>query len=109
MLNEVHACAPHVVPRYWRTKQGQEVDFVFTRAGLPPLGVECKWSDSSPGQLRGLRGFLRAYPDAEGLMVVPDVSREYVIAAGNSDVTVTDLAGLMERLNDRGGSHEQGA
>lgn len=100
VLNEVHARHPSLAARYWRTKQHQEVDFVFERRGACLLAVECKWSDSSLGRLRGLRAFGRAYPSAEALIVVPSLNREYAVGLDHGEATVTDLAGLIRRAGD---------
>jgi predicted AAA+ superfamily ATPase len=98
VLNEVHAQAPGTRARYWRTKRDQEVDFVLERRGAEPMAVECKWSEASLGDLRGLTAFLSAYPTALAVVVVPHLSREYSISLGQRSTTVTDLAGLIRRL-----------
>lgn len=98
VLNEVHARVPSLAPRYWRTKQHQEVDFVFEHPGATPLAAECKWSQASLGDLRGLRAFLRAYPDAAALVVVPVLDREYTIGLDGGEATVVGLEGLIRRV-----------
>jgi predicted AAA+ superfamily ATPase len=99
VLNEVHARVPVVRPRYWRTKQHQEVDFVFELGAKGLLAVECKWSDGSLGESRGLRAFKQAYPAADALVVVPGLEREYTIGLGGSQQgRVIDLEGLIKRL-----------
>lgn len=75
VLNEINSRLPGLPLRYWRTKQGQEVDLVVAAKGKPPIAVECKWG----GQDRehgGLRAFLRAYPKAQGVLVSPDRARD---------------------------------
>src|SRR5262249_48741698 len=54
VLNENHA---HLGPgsiHYWRSKHGNEVDFVLARRGAPPLAIECKWTVNQldPANLR---------------------------------------------------------
>lgn len=97
VLNELLAQVPGTRPHYWRTKSHQEVDFVLDRKGVGLLAVECKWSDASLGNLGGLRAFLRAYPEAEAIVVVPSLRREYKIGLEAQDATVTDLSGLVRR------------
>jgi uncharacterized protein len=97
VLNEVHACVPSLTPRYWRTKQQQEVDLVFDRRAAGLLAVECKWSEASIGRLRGLAAFMQVYPEAEPLIVVPWLRREYAVQVGSGEASVTDLAGLIRR------------
>lgn len=99
VLNEIQARVPGARPHYWRTKQRQEVDFVFSLGGNGLLAAECKWSDGSLGELRGLRAFKHAYPSAEAVVVVPDLSREYAIGLGGTHQgRVIDLEGLVKRL-----------
>ncbi len=54
---------------YWRTNR-HEVDFVVFRDGKP-LAVEVKFLGQpvKPRDLRGLRAFLRRFPESEGLVV----------------------------------------
>jgi predicted AAA+ superfamily ATPase len=99
VLNELHAQVPGLRPHYWRTKSHQEVDLVLDRKGDGLLAVECKWSDGSFGKLGGLRAFVRAYPEAEAVVVVPDLQREYAIGLDAHDATVTDLSGLIRRAS----------
>jgi predicted AAA+ superfamily ATPase len=99
VLNEIHARVPGARPHYWRTKHQQEVDFVFMRGDSLLLAVECKWSDASLGELRGLRAFIKAYPGTEAVVVVPRMEREYTIGLGGTHQgRVVDLEGLIARL-----------
>ena len=76
VLNELsaHLQAPSL--RYWRDKQGHEVDFIWTPRGRPPLAIECKWSarDFDPVNLAA---FGRAYPHHELLVVTTDARPAY--------------------------------
>jgi len=99
VLNEIHARVSTVRPHYWRTKQRQEVDFVCDLGEAGLLAVECRWSDESLGELRGLRAFKSAYPAAEAVVVVPSLSREHAIGLGGTQRgRVTDLEGPIARL-----------
>lgn len=55
---------------YWRTRTGQEVDFVLEH-GRQLLAMEVKWTED-PGQrhLAGLRQFLADHPQAAGGLLV---------------------------------------
>lgn len=53
--------------RYFRDRDGREVDFVVTEARKPILLVECKWSDS--GLDRGLRYLAGKFPDADAWQI----------------------------------------
>lgn len=49
--------------RYYRDRDGREVDFVVTERGAPVLLVETKWSDTAAD--RNLRYLKGRFPDAE--------------------------------------------
>ena len=49
--------------RYFRDRDGREVDFVVADGRRPVLLVECKWSDAEVD--RGLRYLKQRFPDAE--------------------------------------------
>ena len=104
VLNEIQARVPGARPHYWRTKQRQEMDFVFDLGERGLLAVECKWSEGSLGELRGLRAFKNAYPAAAAVVVVPSLSREYTIGLGGAQQgRVIDLEGLIARLAQQQG------
>lgn len=71
VLNELLAHTQSASVRYWRDKQGHEVDFVFVPRHGQVLALECKWSarDFDPA---GLRAFARNYPKARLLVVTTD-------------------------------------
>ena len=53
VLNELTAQLQTTALRYWRDKQGHEVDFIWLPRGRTPLAIECKWSarDFDPASL----------------------------------------------------------
>lgn len=53
---------------FWRTKQGDEVDFILSR-DRRPLPIEVKQSFHGEKDLKGIDKFLTAYPDAPGAYV----------------------------------------
>lgn len=59
---------------YWRSKHGNEVDFVFVPRGAPPTAIECKWTagDLDSASLRAFRG---AYPGGANYVVASDIDR----------------------------------
>jgi len=61
VLNELHAHLGRDPVRYWRTKHGNEVDFVIVRRGRPPIAIECKWA-ASEFDPAGIKVFRAAYP-----------------------------------------------
>lgn len=53
---------------FWRTYQGQEVDYVEARAGIIE-GFECKWSKNKIGKIS--KEWRRLYPDAPITTITP--------------------------------------
>jgi predicted AAA+ superfamily ATPase len=97
VLNELHARLQNREIRYWRDKQGHEVDFVIERRGAPPLAIECKWhyrGDSFPG----LEVFARHYPEADLLVVAADAEGSRTIRCGAGEARLLSLEALMGYL-----------
>jgi uncharacterized protein len=61
--------------RYFRDRDGREVDFVVVEGRRPQLFVECKWSDAEAD--RGLRYLKLRFPEAEAWQVSAVGSRDY--------------------------------
>ncbi|MCG3134166.1 MAG: hypothetical protein HMLKMBBP_01453 [Planctomycetes bacterium] len=101
VLNEIVARSPAREVRYWRDKQGREVDFVLAARGRPPVAVECKRS-AADFDAAGLRAFRARHPGAENLVVCMDVDRDTVRTLGGLPVTFTGLDGLAARLSSAG-------
>ncbi|MBI4412616.1 MAG: DUF4143 domain-containing protein, partial [Deltaproteobacteria bacterium] len=62
-LNLLCQQKPNMEIRFWRTKKGQEVDFIVVKNRVP-LPVEVKSSLTDTTVPPGLAAFLRAYPKA---------------------------------------------
>ncbi len=97
VLNELTAHVPMADLRYWRDKQGHEVDLIWTRRGRTPIAIECKWSarDFDP---TGLLAFARAYPETEILVVSPDAKPAFTREIAGVRVQALTLEGLVARL-----------
>lgn len=97
VLNEIHARHPGRSVRYWRDKQGHEVDFVIAARDPTPIAIECKWSadDVDPA---GLRAFVTRYPKARCMIVAQDVDRPYAKRFGALSVAVRGLEAAMQQL-----------
>jgi predicted AAA+ superfamily ATPase len=66
--------------RYFRDKDGREVDFVVTERGNPFLLVECKWGD---GDLdRNLKYLKGKFPEAEAWQISAVGEKDYVSPEG---------------------------
>lgn len=105
VLNELHAHLGREPIRYWRSKHGNEIDFVIAGRGRPPIAVECKWS-AKEFDPSGIRAFRAVYPEGDNFVVAADVDRTHTRAARGIPVTYVGLRGLVERLTSQ---HERQA
>jgi uncharacterized protein len=105
VLNELTAHLPLTGLRYWRDKQGHEVDLVCRGRGRTPVAIECKWSarDFDPVNLRV---FAKAYPSAALLVVAPDARPTFRRDFGGALVQFLTLDRLVDVLT---GAHAEGA
>lgn len=97
VLNELQGRLQARTIRYWRDKQGHEVDFVITSRGQPTMAIECKWAGEDIDS-RGLKAFLRRYPKSECRVVTSDVDRPYQRRYGNIAVQFVGLDSLVNEL-----------
>jgi predicted AAA+ superfamily ATPase len=61
--------------RYFRDRDGREVDFVVVEGRRPRLLVECQWSDAEPD--RGLRYLKQRFPEADAWQISAAGSKDY--------------------------------
>lgn len=80
-LHLVPQLKPNMEVRFWRTKRGEEVDFVLVKNRIP-VPVEVKSSMGKAEVPSGLRAFLQAYPKAPFGIVFCDAQRESVEVGG---------------------------
>jgi predicted AAA+ superfamily ATPase len=66
--NIVRQLKPNMEIRFWRTKHGDEVDFILLK-NRRPFAVEVKSELSKPEIPDGLKKFLSSYPDTVGATV----------------------------------------
>jgi len=85
--------------RYWRDKQGHEVDLIWAPRGKAPLAIECKWSarDFNPANLLV---FARAYPKATLLVTAPDARPAFTRKYSGIEVRFLTLDRLVALLAD---------
>jgi uncharacterized protein len=97
VLNEIVARMQQVGVRYWRDKQGHEVDFVFAPKRGTVAALECNWSakDFDPA---GLLAFARNYPDARLLVLAADIDRPFKRTYESSAVEFVGLNDALSRL-----------
>lgn len=97
VLNELHAYLQSREIRYWRDKQGHEVDFVLVPRRGGPTAVECRWS-SRDVDVPNLRVFRRQYPRGDSYLVAHDVQRPWTRRIDDFTLTVVGLGDLVERV-----------
>ena len=97
VLNELHAHLDPRVVHYWRSKHGNEVDFVLAKRGAPPAVIECKWS-TGDFDASGLKAFRGRYPGAANFVVAADVGAPFSRQFGNIRVRFVSLSGLIEEI-----------
>ena len=93
VLNELHARHGRAPLHYWRTKHGNEIDFVLARRGQPPTAIECKWT-ADHFEPPGLKAFRNRYPEGENLVVAHDVDRAYTKRFGDLSVRFVGLGAI---------------
>lgn len=76
VLNELFAHLQKRDIRYWRDKQGHEIDFIMLKEAKPVV-IECKWN-AEEFEIRNLRVFRRIYPEGENFVVANNVKRPYL-------------------------------
>lgn len=94
VLNELHAHLQSREIRYWRNKQGHEIDFILLKKRKIPVAVECKWK-AEEFDPANLQVFLRQYPQGKGIVVASDISRSYQRKYGNISVRFLRLSELI--------------
>jgi hypothetical protein len=92
-LNQLHGRLQIRDIRYWRDKQGHEVDFVLADRRGPPTAIECKWS-ASHFDAANLRAFRQLYPQGRNLLFAQDVDRPYELKDRQVTVDVFPLSEL---------------
>jgi predicted AAA+ superfamily ATPase len=97
VLNELHAHVGRSRVHYWRSKHGNEVDFVLPAVAPGPMVVECKWSvgDFDPA---GIQAFRRRYPRGRNLVVTADRTPPFTKRYGDIAVRFVSLPALIEAL-----------
>jgi len=97
VLNELTAQLQTAGLRYWRDKQGHEVDLIWAPRGKSLVAIECKWSarDFNPANLLV---FARAYPKATLLVTTPDARPAFTRNYSGIEVQFLTLDRLVARI-----------
>ena len=97
VLNELHAHLGREPIRYWRSKHGNEVDFVVMARRAAPVAIECKWS-ADDFDASGVTAFRARYPNGATYVVATDVTHAFAKTYRGVRVQFVSLSGLIERL-----------
>lgn len=95
VLEHLQARFPDTPVRYWRDKQGREVDFVLAHRRDQVDAIECKWNpDAFDGT--ALQVFRSYYPEGHNFLVSPAGAPGYAKRFGALDVRVCTPAELVQ-------------
>jgi predicted AAA+ superfamily ATPase len=101
VLNEIQGRLQYRGSRYWRNKQGAEVDFVIPRRGdAGPIAIECKWQAAS-FEPNALSAFRHLYPEGDNFVVAPDVETSYTRTYKGFKAEFISLEQLISRLSSQ--------
>ncbi|MBX7209542.1 MAG: ATP-binding protein [Verrucomicrobiaceae bacterium] len=93
VLEYLQAHLPDTPARYWRDKQGREIDFVIPRQRDVVDVIECKWSSSAfDGQALGV--FRSYYPKGRNYLVTPSQAPAFMKRFGTHEVLVCNPSEL---------------
>lgn len=97
VLNELHAHFGAGAIHYWRSKHGNEVDFVLARRGQPPVAIECKWS-TAEFDPAGVKAFRARYPKGPSYVVSADTGSPLTRRYGALGVRFVSPTALVAEL-----------
>jgi len=99
VLNEIQGRLQRRAVRYWRNKNGAEIDFVLPRRGdRPPIAIECKWK-ADTFEPRAIEAFRRLHPVGPNYVVATDVDAPYARSWDGLEVEYVSLEQLIARLS----------
>ncbi len=93
VLEQLQAHFPDTPVRYWRDKQGHEVDFVLAAGRDEADAIECKW-DPAEFDSAALKLFRSYYPKGRNYLVTPSGDPAYRKRYGTLDVQICTPAEL---------------
>lgn len=100
VLNELQVHVNRSRIHYWRTKHGNEVDFVLAAPGTDPMAVECKWT-ANQFDPAGIQAFRRRYPKGRNVVVASDVRDAYSKRFGECRVRFVGISAIAGALTGR--------
>ncbi len=97
VLNEMMAHLQSRAVRYWRTKQGREIDFILPLRGGEVHTIECKLSEKDYDPSATI-AFRRDYPKGRNFAVCHDVEKSFERRYGSVNVRMTSLPEFQEHI-----------
>ncbi|OGJ89658.1 MAG: hypothetical protein A2268_07085 [Candidatus Raymondbacteria bacterium RifOxyA12_full_50_37] len=96
-LNQMHSYFQRPGVRYWRDKQGHEIDFIILDQTQNPITVECKW-DANGFDSRNLQVFRKKYSQGENWVVCRHTLQEYTQLINGLPVRFMGMEEMTSRL-----------
>jgi len=93
VLEHLQAHFPDTPARYWRDKDGHEMDFVLAHRRDAVDAVECKWNPDGFDSV-ALKVFRRYYPHGRNYLITPAAETAYTRSYGDVPITVCPPTGL---------------
>ena len=97
VLNELQAHLQSRQIRYWRDKNGHEVDFIIERRGLPPVAIEAKLREGN-FDYESLKTFKHYYPGSEIYVVASNLSNRIIRKIDGFQVNMCGLSELIKYM-----------
>jgi predicted AAA+ superfamily ATPase len=97
VLNELTARLQAGAIRYWRDKQGHELDFIIEPRGGNPVAIKCKWR-SGDFSAESFRAFFRLHDPQACYVVCSDVGPSYRKKLGDKEILFVGLPELIRLL-----------
>ena len=87
----------NLIPKYWRSKSGSEVDFVIEKEGILPIEVKL----TNPEKIgRGLLSFIKEYKPRKALVIFYK-GEEKTIKEENCEIIFTNIINLSKHLTNK--------
>ncbi len=97
VLNELHARLQTRGIRYWRDKQGHEIDFIIEKRGQPPIAIECKWNTENI-DYGSIKAFRRQYPQSKVIIAGGDIEKTNKRNIESMSIYLTGIEGMFRCL-----------
>ena len=98
VLNEMQGRLQIKSVRYWRDKQGHEIDFIYLKnRNANPVTIECQWS-SKKFDPKNVKSFRKIYPKGKNLVVACDVDQAFEKRFDTFSVEFININQVCDRI-----------